>query len=140
MTRNQVLSYAKTAYGTDPEYLFASDPDIAVLRNPSGKWYAIIMKISPKVLGHKRPVGMKTDDEIRGGISDNSRISDYEKIDVMNVKLEPMMVGSFLQKQGFYPAYHMNKTHWISMVLEKRKTISDADIKDLLDISYKLTE
>ena len=126
MTRNQVLSYAKTAYGTDPEYLFAADPDIAVLRNPSGKWYAIIMKVSPKVLSRKDCAA--------------SDLKADEKIDVMNVKLEPMMVGSFLQKQGFYPAYHMNKTHWISMVLEKRKTISDADIKDLLDISYKLTE
>ena len=118
MTRNQVLKHAKSTYDTDPEYLFASDPDIAVLRNPSGKWYGIIMNISPKQIG----------------------LPDGKRIDVMNVKLEPMMVGSFLKKNGFYPAYHMNKTHWISIMLDKSKTVSDEDIKDLLDISYRLSE
>ena len=118
MKRNKVLIYAKTSYGTDPEYLFESDPDTAVLRNTSGKWYAIIMNVSPRVLG----------------------LPEGKRIDVMNVKLEPMMVGSFLKKKGFYPAYHMNKTHWISMILDGSKIVSDTDIKDLLDISYKLTE
>ena len=40
-----------------------------------------------------------------------------EVIDVVNLKLPVEMHGSFGAAEGVYPAYHMNKLHWISVLL-----------------------
>ena len=40
-----------------------------------------------------------------------------EVIDVVNLKLPTEMFGSFGAPDGVYPAYHMNKLHWISVLL-----------------------
>ena len=40
-----------------------------------------------------------------------------EIIDVVNLKLPTEMFGSFGESDGVYPAYHMNKLHWISVLL-----------------------
>ena len=38
---------------------------------------------------------------------------------------------------GVFPAYHMNKQHWISVVLND--SVDDDTVEMLLDMSYKLT-
>lgn len=40
-------------------------------------------------------------------------------------------------KEGFFPAYHMNKENWISILLDG--TVSADEIKPLLELSYQLT-
>ena len=40
-----------------------------------------------------------------------------EVIDVVNLKLPTEIFGSFGASDGVYPAYHMNKLHWISVLL-----------------------
>ena len=40
-----------------------------------------------------------------------------EVVDVVNLKLPLEMFGSFGAADGVYPAYHMNKLHWISVLL-----------------------
>ena len=45
------------------------------------------------------------------------------------------MVGSLLRENGFYPAYHMTKSSWISVVLDG--SADDEKIKMLLDISFE---
>ena len=42
-----------------------------------------------------------------------------------------------LKKKGVYVAYHMNKVHWLSIVLNE---VSDDDLKFLLDLSFNLTK
>ena len=54
-------------------------------------------------------------------------------IDVMNVKLDPELITSIKNTKGFVPAYHMNKTHWVSIEIGK---ISDTKIKTLIDMSF----
>ena len=115
MTRDQLFEYIKIEFGSEPEYLFRDTPNTAVLRNPSGKWYGILMDIPRSRLG------------LKGN----------EITDVLNVKLDPLLIGSLLGNSGMYPAYHMNKTHWISINLEEIPDIED--IKDLLDMSYQMT-
>ena len=52
----------------------------------------------------------------------------------MDVKCGPLMVGSLLAQDGFFPAYHMSKSSWISVILDD--TLSDEDIYPLLELSY----
>ena len=58
-------------------------------------------------------------------------------IDVLNVKSDPLLIGSLRGQDGYYPAYHMNKEKWLSIQLGKPE-LDDA-IKDLLSLSHELT-
>ena len=56
----------------------------------------------------------------------------------MNIKLRPAKIEQLVDRQHFYPAYHMNKKHWLTVMLQK-----DADIslvQELLAESYQLVE
>ena len=58
-------------------------------------------------------------------------------VDVLNVKSDPLLIGSLRGQDGYFPAYHMNKEKWLSIQLGKPKL--DNAIKDLLSLSYELT-
>ena len=59
-----------------------------------------------------------------------------EVIDVVNMKLPVEMFGSFGKEDGVHPAYHMNKLHWISVLLPD----ASADvIKFLINVSFEAT-
>ncbi len=58
-------------------------------------------------------------------------------IDILNVKCDPIMIGSLITENGFYPAYHMNKLNWITVALDG--SADDEKIKFLLDMSFDLT-
>ncbi|MGM9684132.1 MAG: MmcQ/YjbR family DNA-binding protein [Eubacteriales bacterium] len=96
MTKQQFLEYCFDTYGTSPDYPFDDLFETAVLRHTDKrKWYAIVMRVS------RRKFGLDSD----------------EVIDVVNLKLPTEMFGSFGTADGVYPAYHMNKLHWISVLL-----------------------
>lgn len=96
MTKQTFLDYCFNTYATLPDYPFDEDFETAVLRHSdSRKWYALIMNIP------RRKLGIDSDD----------------LVDVVNLKLPCEMFGSFGASDGVYPAYHMNKLHWISVIL-----------------------
>ena len=96
MTQQQFLEYCLNTYGTSPDYPFDEDFETAVLRHADNrKWYAIVMRVS------RHKLGFESD----------------EVIDVVNLKLPTEMFSSFGASDGVYPAYHMNKLHWISVLL-----------------------
>ena len=64
-------------------------------------------------------------------------LQEDKTVDVLNIKCDPMMIGSLRMKEGFFPAYHMNKENWISILLDG--TVSADEIKPLLELSYQLT-
>ena len=96
MTKQSFFDLCLSLYSTAPDYPFDEDFETAVLRHTDNrKWYAIVMKVS------RRKFGFDSD-----GV-----------IDVVNLKLPTEMFGSFGAADGVYPAYHMNKLHWISVLL-----------------------
>ena len=116
MTKQQFLSYCLSTYGTSPDYPFEEDFVTAVLRHANNlKWYAIVMRVS------RRKFGFDSD----------------EIIDVVNLKLPTEMFGSFGTDDGVYPAYHMNKLHWISVLLPDA---TDDVVQFLLNVSYEATK
>ena len=56
----------------------------------------------------------------------------------MNVKVPTEEVDSLVKENGIVPAYHMNKKHWISILLDGSLDIKR--IKELIDTSFKLTK
>ena len=60
-----------------------------------------------------------------------------ELLDVVNLKCDPLLIGSLRSEPGFFPAYHMNKDSWITVSLDNK---ANADkLKMLLDMSYTAT-
>ena len=116
MTKDTFLSYCLSVFGTTPDYPFECLSDTAVLRHPlSRKWYALVMRVS------RRKFGIDSD----------------ETINVVNLKLPLEMFGSFGASDGVYPAYHMNKLHWISVLLPD---VSDETLEFLINASYEATK
>ena len=116
MNREEIFEYVKKQYGTLPEYLWSSSPDSAMLRHKNGKWYAVIMNVEKSKLGL---VGNGT-------------------VEIMDVKCDPEMTGMIIQTYGFLPGYHMNKQHWITILLDG--TVGESKILDFLDMSYDLID
>ena len=117
MHREDVIEYIKETYEIIPEYLFKSDPECCVFRHlHSKKWFGIIMNISAD------KVGLEAD----------------TYIDVLNVKCDPEMVAVLNCQSGFAPAYHMNKKHWLTILLDG--SVSNEQITQLLDFSFELTK
>jgi len=116
MTKQTFLTHCLSPYNTSPDYPFDIDFETAVLRHANNrKWYAIVMRVS------RRKFGFASD----------------EVIDVVNLKLPLEMFGSFGSADGVYPAYHMNKLHWISVLLPDA---ADDLIEFLVNVSYETTK
>lgn len=60
-----------------------------------------------------------------------------ETVEVLNVKCDPELASILRDENGILPAYHMNKEHWISILLDG--SVSMEEIFQLLDTSYHLT-
>ena len=106
MKREEIFQYVKEQYGTEPEYLWKKDPDSAVLRHKNGKWYAIIMAVEKKTLG----------------------LEEDGKINILDVKCDPDLVGMLIQTYGFLPGYHMNsdtglRFFWMNLSVKLRRWI-----------------
>ena len=116
MTRQQVLQYAKEKYGTVSEHLWLKYPDYEVLRHENGgKWYGIIMDVP------KNRIGLEGE----------------EAIDVLVLKGKPDDIVHICEMEGFAPAYHMNKKHWVTVIPDK---VEDSVIVGMIDKSYELTK
>ena len=114
--REEIFEYVKKQYGTIPEFLWSSSPDSAVLRHHNGKWYAVIMNVERSKLG----------------------LDGDDTVEIMDVKCDPEMTGMIIQTYGFLPGYHMNKQHWITILLDG--TVRESKILDFLDMSYDLID
>lgn len=59
--------------------------------------------------------------------------------EVMNLKCHHALIGELLLRKGVLPAYHMNKEHWISVLLTEECELSREEVISLIDLSYELT-
>ena len=116
MTREEFLAYCGDTYGAVPDYPFEGDFETAVLRHDDNrKWYALVMRVP------RNKVGLNSD----------------EVVDVVNVKLPAELFGAFGKADGVYPAYHMNKLHWVSVLLPDSP---DDIVEFLLNVSFEATK
>lgn len=115
--RDDIFKYAKEKYGTKPDFPWKQYPTYAVLRhNSSDKWYSLVMNVEKEKLG------------LKGEGS----------VDILDLKAPPELIGSLRQNKGFLPAYHMNKEHWITILLDG--SVAMEEIYSLIDTSYELTK
>ena len=113
---NRIAKKIQEKYQDKPEFEWEKFPGFANFKNrESKKWYALIMNL------------------------DKSKIESNSKgeIEILNLKLAPNKIEELLKQKGYYPAYHMNKKSWITIILDD--TVSDETIMNLVDESYSYT-
>ena len=115
--RDDVSKYIKNKYKASPEYLWKRYPSFAVYKHEDNrKWFALIATIGRDKLG----------------------IESTDEVDVLNVKIDDLMLRDILlQQPGFYPGYHMNKHSWITILLDD--SINTKDLLSYIDNSYNLS-
>lgn len=118
MKKEEIHAYILGAYGVEADYPFADGLDTASFRNPRNqKWFALLIgKVSGKCLG----LGWE------------------EAVQVLNLKCDPLLIPSLMDHQKIFPAYHMNKEHWISLLLNS--PITQEEMIFLVDMSYQLVD
>ena len=115
MTRQDVFEYCRKQYKTEPDYPWKDWS--AVLRHiDNNKWYGLVMEVCRDKIG----------------------LTGEGEVDILKVKCDPVLSGSLRMQPGFFPAYHMNKEKWISILLSEVSE-NDEMIKDLIDWSYQAT-
>ncbi len=118
MTREALEALIFRKYTVKADYPFTDDVETGVFRHAdSGKWFGIAMRISAKRIGRET----------------------NEQTDVLNLKCAPEVIESLVGiERGVFPAYHMNKMHWLTVTLDD--SCDDSLIEWLLDISFDLTK
>lgn len=117
LNREELNKFISETYGAAAEFPWHQYPDFAVYRHEGNKkWFAVVMNLPMSKFG----------------------LPDDKTVNVVNLKCDPLMTGSLQRESGIFPAYHMNKLHWISVLLDG--TVDDEKLKWLLDISFELTE
>ena len=117
MNRQDLEAYIKDTYGVLADYPFEDDNSTAVFRHSSNKkWFALMMTVPKSRFG----------------------LSDAGMLDVVNLKCAPDMIDSFWCERGIFPAYHMNKKHWISVSLDG--SVDDETVRFLMGVSHTLTD
>lgn len=115
ITPAEIINYVNEKYLTVPDHPWQKYLDYTVLRHRhSGKWYGLIMKVPAHKLG----------------------LSGTDKVEVINLKSDPLLVN-MLNHPDIFPAYHMNKKHWITVLLNR--SMPKAEIFRLIDLSFELT-
>lgn len=113
---NRITNLVIEKYGNKPEFLWEKFKGTGIFRNPkSRKWYLAIMDV------------------------EGSKIQKNKKgtVEIALIKLKPQNVEKMIKQEHFYPAWHMNKKYWISVILDD--TVSDDKIMQLIDESHQLT-
>ena len=117
MTGQELTDYIFDAFSVEPDYPFPRDDVTCVFRHTDNrKWFGIMMKIPYRTLG------MNRDGET----------------DIVNIKCDPVLMGTLRGKPGFRPAYHMNKDKWITILLDG--SAGREEVTALVDMSFRMTE
>ena len=112
-----ILGFIKKKYGVDPERPWKKYPDNIVFRHSDNrKWFALMMDVQASKLG----------------LSGDSVVS------AINLKIDDLFYRDvIIREDGIMPAYHMNKLHWITVVLDG--TVPYERVIDVIEASYMAT-
>ena len=117
ITSKKVIKYIKSNYNDELEFLWKKSPNNAIVRRKdSAKWYAVFMTISKNKLG----------------------FASNKIVEILNLHLKPQKAEELILTGKYFPAYHMNKNHWISVLLDENTDY--AELCKLVDESYTLAK
>ena len=112
--KDDYITWIKTQFGAEPDYPWPDDaPYSFVFRCPNEKWFALVMKIKYRQLG----------------------LTGDEEVWVVNMKASQDEIPNLIDKKSIFPAWHMNKKHWITVLLT-----AATDFEKLCELTQKSYE
>ena len=112
--KDDYITWIKTQFGAEPDYPWPDDaPYSFVFRCPNEKWFALVMKIKYRQLG----------------------LTGDEAVWVVNMKASQNEIPNLIDKKSIFPAWHMNKKHWITVLLT-----AATDFEKLCELTQKSYE
>lgn len=115
--KEEIIAHFSKIEDSQIDHPFKKFPDCKVLRHKENrKWYGLIMNVEKEKLN----------------------LSGAEKVDVIDIKADPELVSILQNSAGYLPAYHMDKKHWITILLDG--TVEKKQIFKLLEDSYSMTK
>ena len=111
----ELIQYAYDKYSDSPEYLWKRFPNNAILRRKdSKKWYAAILTVNKNKLG----------------------FDENKEVEVVDIHAKAQDIPELVKTKNIYPGYHMNKKHWITVILDGSMPMDQ--VFKLIDKSYDL--
>ena len=113
----KILDFIKMKYGVVPEHPWKKYPENKVFRHSDNKkWFALMMEVQRTKLGFPNKY----------------------YVSVINLKVDDLLFRDIIiQEDGIFPAYHMNKQHWITVMLDG--TVPCERVIDLIEMSFLAT-
>ena len=112
--KDDYINWIKSQFGADPDYPWPDDaPYSFVFRCPNEKWFALMMRIKYRQLG----------------------LTGDEAVWVVNMKAEQDAIPTLIDRKSIFPAWHMNKKHWITVLLT-----AATDFEKLCELTQKSYE
>ena len=93
--KEDYFKYLQNAFSAQPDYPWPDSPDYCVFRCPNQKWFALVMKVKYHQLG----------------------LTGEEEVWVVNMKAPSQNIQNLVDQKSIFPAWHMNKKHWITVLL-----------------------
>ena len=113
----ELIAAVKDFYRDELEFLWEKFSGNAVWRRKDNKkWYAAVLSVS------KRKLGFDSD----------------EIAEVIDLRIQPEKLEDLIDNKNYFPAYHMNKKHWFTIILDGSVPLDV--IFDYLQNSYDLAK
>lgn len=127
MQKEELFAFAAALGGAVIDYPFQDDFETAVFRHAdTRRWFGIWLSVPCRWFGAEN-----AGRESAGAKNTGAAFC-------LNVKcpsdLIPLLTG---QERGVYPAYHMNRTHWVTV---RPCECADDTVRRLVQLSYTLTQ
>ncbi len=111
----EIIAYIKDKYGDELEFLWENFPTDAIFRRKDNKkWYALLMSVKNEKLN----------------------LSSTGESEVLDIRCDANAIQNIVDGKKILPGYHMNKKHWITIVLDNR--LDMATTRALIDDSYMI--
>ena len=131
---NRAEAWISREYGVDVEFPWEKYPGNGTFKcSENGKWFAALLTVE---FGKLASGADEADANTSGAEIATRKYDDEEIVEVINLKADPDQIPELTKIPGVYPAWHMNKKHWISVILDD--TLTDAQAFDLIRESYRL--
>ncbi len=112
----ELIKYVKEKYQDDLEFLWEKFSKNAIWRNKTNqKWYGILLTIPSEKLGLEK----------------------QGEIEILDIRCPQENIVKVIDNHSIFPGYHMNKNHWITILLND--SITTEEIKKYMDQSYQIS-
>lgn len=113
----RAIQYISEQYQNRLEYLWEKSPESAIVRRTDNrKWYAVLLKVAKNKIGQ----------------------TGEEKTEIINLKMRSENIVQRIDGKKYFPAYHMNKKHWVTLCLDG--SVDMQEIYRCIDESYRLAK